>query len=314
MSMHPSYPPEMSDALQEGLSTRQRARVNAQVVYEQDGITVTVGDLRSYARLQGVWRHFGKDTREELLRDVSAEDLARYVWQRKKVRAEAEALDRQMASTTDTNILDAQVVEEEVEERLREYMAIYDPATPNDISSLRQLAYIDVAISHLQRSIAPYLECTDPSAQKLVRSVTDQITSLMAASRQHQQILQIDVLGRAKARGAAKAEEVIAQVVRDTAKLLKEEILPIRHCGILIGWIWWGFPTHPFQPIIATCPKCETRFSVEFPPEWKEKSISAADFALDLETLDLLAAGAELEEEEEELPLTPDSLEQAQEE
>ncbi|MGQ9459009.1 MAG: hypothetical protein ACUVS5_12100 [Anaerolineae bacterium] len=299
MRLHPSYPPEVHDDLQGGLSTRQRARVNAQVVYEQDGISVTIGDLRAYARLQGVWRHFGKEGRDDLLRDVAMEDLARYVWERKKARVEAETLDRRMASTTDVNILDVQSVEEEVQERMREYTAIYDPTTPNDYSALLLLAYIDVTIEHLRRAAAPYLECTDPAAQKLVRSINDQITNLMAASRQHQQILQIDVMGRAKARGAAKAEEVIAQVVRDTAKLLKEEILPIRHCGVLIGWVWWGFPTHPFQPIIATCPKCGARFSTEFPAEWKDRAISATDFSLDLETLDILAAGAEPHEDEE---------------
>lgn len=282
-------PDYVEKAAEEGeeVGEKARKRYNSLIVLQKEGLSVTMGEVRSWARLRGTQRYFGKNSTEELLRDVSTADLAAYIWERKKAHPPPQG--------AKPRPLDIAAVEKEVEERLREYLAAYDASTPNDLEALRQLAFLDVQVAHLRRLIAPWLETPDPAIQRMVREMSNQVLSLLEASRRHQKALQIDVQGREQSRGARKADEIIADTVRDAARLLQEEILPVRHCGILIGWIWWGFPTHPFQPILATCPRCGKPFYIPFPEAWKERAISATDFALDLELLDLLASGQELE-------------------
>jgi len=148
----------------------------------------------------------------------------------------------------------AEDIRARVEQRIKEYMDAYDAQGPNDIASIRTLAVMEVRMELLGDQLVALSGRTEPTVISLTTSISEALKSLSAEHRQLQKTM--GIMRSEREQGDATGLSLVRSLIEETQSLLERELLEVTHCGILLGVIWFGFPTRPFK-VYLQCPRCE---------------------------------------------------------
>lgn len=155
-----------------------------------------------------------------------------------------------------------------IQERIDQYMSDLDKSsiTASDRSQIKNLARLDIAIEELTNKLSGIADASDKTAKTL----SDNLTRLMAQHRQISSLLGIDRKSRAN-RGEGEYESYLPRLHREAQAFLYEHSLMIvcPHCiqdkartKILEGTIIFHFKEDVAWSWTSHCPKCKQLFSI----------------------------------------------------
>jgi len=235
---------------------------------------ISMKSIERARRIDGTWHHFGASTQEEFdALEISNEDIARFILDKEKEGASHIAQKREERQS------DRQ---EELEERLQAYLEYFDAPTPNDVAALRNLSFLNMRADILQQDLVAHVGATDPTSQKIMEGLNEQIVKVSAETRLLEQALGIG--RRKRIEEGDDPLEVLRGAMDDAEWLMEQEIHEVVHrCKdgkvIPIMSIWHYFPTHPHEPFRQQCPNCGEWITVEY--KKRGIAISAKDFEIE---------------------------------
>lgn len=263
---------------------------------------ITQGRVNQFRALRGTWRYFGCKNRAELDAKVSDEQIAQYIQEKASKKDFIENPKPELMGIGEDafNAL--------WDQKYAAYTARFqtDKATPNDLASLKRLAFMEAQQEVIQRHIISKLDISDISDRNVIKGLNDTLVSLSREMREIEKQLGVDRVTRQKAEDADNPLEVLRQGIADAKWLIDNEIQEVRCPGceskidVPILSIWHHYPTHPPRPVGAKgeyaegealfhqeCPNCGRILVVRYKP--RGVPLRAKDF----EIPDLTALGRE---------------------
>ncbi|MFA5937122.1 MAG: hypothetical protein WC822_04565 [Candidatus Paceibacterota bacterium] len=223
-------------------------------------VGVSVGLVRTLRGVKGTWYHFGVNTKEEFeSKNISDEAIADYIIANRRMKEQGEYVEvvagdvsgmrrKGKARGVRKTGID---LRDKWEDKMKEYHESYEMDTPNDVVGIRTLAWMDVQIEFIQKSIIELSGSSDMKTRNHVSELNKQLKDLIGESRALQKLLEIDKSSRGQK--DESGIDIVGDMVKDAGWLLENEIQTVAcHCEdgkvIEIAWDHHFFPTHPPRP------------------------------------------------------------------
>lgn len=155
-------------------------------------------------------------------------------------------------------------LERKVRARVDEYLARFTDVTPNDLASIRDLAYAEITTESLNQALSRELAKGQPDQGRISR-FTYSLKGLSEQTRSLQRMLGIDRATREKqARRRSDVDEVL-DVIRSAGEWLEQQSFRLEHCGVLYGFLVTEFREAPAS-VTYQCSVCHQAVTVEHVP------------------------------------------------
>lgn len=252
---------------------------------------ITAKRVKQFRSLRGTWRYFGCESKAEFeAKGVTDLEVAEYIQAKASQR---DFIENESKRASRGGKIDASAFNAMWDKKFAEYQSRFttEDATPNDIASLRRLAFMDAQQEFTQQHIVNNLTLRDISDRNAIKGLNETLVSLSREMREIEKTLGIDRVTRKKDDDVADPMEVIASGIRDARWLLANEIQEVRCPGceskhdVAIMSIWHRYPTHPHGDFTQECPNCGRILVVKC----KKRGVAAK--AKDFEIPDLLRLG-----------------------
>jgi len=116
--------------------------------------------------------------------------------------------------------------DDEIERRVQEYLRVYEePAAPNDMVMLRQMATMEVQMESVQTRLNTAIQDGD---QARTRTWSGIMKSMVKDHRDIQSLLGIDRTSRDKSKSRDEMVEYIQDIIRKAGEFVDEHAIPIR--------------------------------------------------------------------------------------